>query len=361
MPCTTLSQGRPSHQAGAVPTIFALAMILALAVLAPAARAADAPASWGPLRLLEREIPVGEKRKFSYQLTRTFEGSFLDTAVFVARGQRPGPTLCLVAMIHGDERNGFEVARQVFTATDARALAGTLVALPAANVHGFRTGSRYMPDRRDLNRAFPGSPTGSNTAVIGGIIFGTLRENCTAVIDLHTGSFERGNLPQVRVDLASGQALDLARTFGAPVVMGGAGPRGSLRRELMESGIPTIIYEAGLPLRFEPDEIAAGVQGVRNVMVSLGMLAGKATAPTPADRVFSRSGWVRVPLGQGGVFYPARALGDSVRKGDIIARIYDPFSDQRFDVAATRDGYIVGMAVPQIVFSGYALVHLAQP
>jgi predicted deacylase len=340
--------------------LVALALICLLPGALPAVTAEATAPPWGPLRLLEREIPPGEKRKFSYQLTRTFEGSFLDTAVFVARGQRPGPTLCLVAMIHGDERNGFEIARQAFAGTDARALSGTLIALPAANVHGFRTGNRYMPDRRDLNRAFPGSVSGSNTAVIASIIFGTLRDQCTAVIDLHTGSFERGNLPQVRVDLASAKALDLAKTFGAPVVMGGTGPRGSLRRELMEAGIPTIIYEAGLPLRFEPDEIAAGVQGVRNVMASLGMLAGQPTAPTPPDRVFSRSGWVRVPLGQGGVFYPARALGDSVRKGEVIARIYDPFTDERHGVPATRDGYIVGMAVPQIVFSGYALVHIAQ-
>jgi predicted deacylase len=336
-----------------------LAMALPLLGAGPAA-AADASAAWGPLRLLDREIPPGEKRKFSYQATRTFEGSFLDTAVFVARGRRAGPTLCLVAMIHGDERNGFEVTREVFAGTDAGSLAGTLIALPAANVHGFRTGSRYMPDRRDLNRAFPGSPTGSNSAVIASIIFNTLREHCTAVIDLHTGSFDRGNLPQVRVDLNNERALDLARTFGAPVIIGGAGPQGSMRRELMEAGIPTIIYEAGLPLRFEPDEIAAGVRGVRNVMVGLGMTSGRATPPTPANRVFSRSSWARVPLGQGGVYYPARQAGEDVRKGDIVARIYDPFTDERYDVPSPLDGYIVGLAVPQVVFSGYALVHIAR-
>lgn len=332
---------------------------LAAAALTLLGVAAQAEA-WGPLSILGREVPPGTKRKFSVQTTPTFEGAFLDTAVFVARGRRTGPTLCVVAMIHGDERNGFEVARQVFAGTDAATLAGTLIALPAANVHGFRTGSRYMPDRRDLNRAFPGAATGSNSALVAGIIFGTLRQQCTAVIDLHTGSFDRANLPQVRVDLANAKALALARTFGAPVVLGGAGPKGSLRRELTDIGIPTIIYEAGLPLRFEPPEIEAGVRGVRNVLIDLGMTPGTASAPAPPDRVFAQSRWVRVPVGQGGVYYPARQLGEEIRAGDVIARIAEPFTDEQYTVVAPVAGRIVGLAVPQVVFSGYALVHIAQ-
>ncbi len=314
---------------------------------------------WGSLQLLEREIAPGQKRKFRYQHTQTFEGSFLDTPVFVARGSKPGPTLCLTALIHGDERNGFEIVRESFARIDPARLSGTLIAVPAANVSGFRTGSRYMPDRRDLNRAFPGKAGSDNTALIAGILFSALSEHCDALIDLHTGSFDRANLPQVRVDLANPKALELARRFGATVVLGGEGPKGSLRREMMDAGIPAIIYEAGLPLRFEPMEIEHGVQGVRNVMIGLGMSAGQASAPTPDERIFSKAHWVRVPVGNGGVFYPVRKLGDSVRKGDFIARIFDPFTDERFDLPSPRDGQIIGMAVPQIVFSGYALVHIA--
>jgi hypothetical protein len=333
---------------------------LALSAFACAADAQSAPQEWGALRLLERVIPPGEKRKFSYQASQTFEGAFLDTAIFAARGQQPGPTLCLTALVHGDERNGFEIARIAFADTDARRLSGSLIALPAINVNGFRTGSRYMPDRRDLNRAFPGDPQGSNTSLIASILYGALTAHCSAVIDLHTGSFDRANLPQVRVDLASPRALELARRFGAAVVLGGAGPKGSLRREMMDAGIPAIIYEAGLPLRFEPAEIARGVEGVRNVMIHLGMIAGEATAPTPASHVFASSRWLRAPAGNGGVFYPDRALGDVVRAGEPVAHIDDPFSDVRYQVRAPADGTIIGMAVPQVVFSGYALLHVAR-
>jgi predicted deacylase len=330
-----------------------------IALVCAAAAEADT-SGWGPLVVLERSIAPGTKRKFSYLGTTTFEGSFLDTAVFAARGAKRGPTLCLTALIHGDERNGFEIAREAFAATDPATLAGTLLALPAANIHGFRTGSRYMPDRRDLNRAFPGTTSGSNTALVASIIFTTLREHCDVLVDLHTGSFDRANLPQVRVDLTDARALELARRFGAAVVLGGAGPRGSLRREMMEAGIPSIIYEAGLPLRFEPDEIARGVAGVRNVMVHLGMATGRAAAPTPDARVYSRSAWLRAPVGQGGVFYPDKALGDTVRAGEQVGHIDDPFTEARYPLQAPQDGTIVGMAVPQVVFSGYALLHVAR-
>lgn len=323
--------------------------------------AAEARTDWGPLELLERTIPPGEKLKFSYTRSQTFEGAFLDTVVFAARGSRPGPTLCLTALVHGDERNGFEVARKVFADTDAKQLAGTLLALPAVNMNGFRTGSRYMPDRRDLNREFPGSATGSNSSIIAGILHRTATQYCDALIDLHTGSFDRANLPQIRVDLAHPRALELAKSFGAPVVLGGEGPRGSLRREMMEAGIPAIIYEAGLPLRFEPAEIEKGFEGVRNVMIRMGMIAGRATPSTPDARVYARSRWLRVPLGEGGVFYPVKQLGERIAAGDEIAYVEDPFTDRRFVLRADQAGTVIGLAVPQVVFSGYALVHVAGP
>jgi predicted deacylase len=338
-----------------------LTALLATLLLNGTVLAADTPTpAWGDLELLQRTIPAGEKRKFSFQEVPTFEGSFLNTAIFAARGARSGPTLCLTALVHGDERNGFEVARTAFAGTDARQLSGTLIALPAINVNGFRTGSRYMPDRRDLNRAFPGDTKGSNTSLIAGIVFETIKQHCDALIDLHTGSFDRANLPQVRVDLANPTALELARRFGAAVVMGGAGPNGSLRREVMDAGIPAIIYEAGLPLCFEPEEIAAGVQGVRNVMIHLGMVTGKPSEPTPSSRVYASSRWLRAPVGQGGVFYADKPLGAVISAGEAIAHIDDPFTDERHVVKAESAGTIVGMAVPQVVFSGYALIHVAK-
>jgi hypothetical protein len=100
--------------------LFSALLIAACAVSATPLAAQ----TWGPLALLERSIPPGGKLKFSYMSTPTFEGAFLDTVVFAARGIRPGPTLCLTALVHGDERNGFEIARTAFARVDARELAG---------------------------------------------------------------------------------------------------------------------------------------------------------------------------------------------------------------------------------------------
>jgi predicted deacylase len=335
-----------------------LVVLIALAP-GPAFAAGSAP-TWGALDLLERTVPPGERLKFSYSRGRTFTSAFLDTPVFAARGTKSGPTLCLTALVHGDERNGFEVVRKTFAETDPRSLSGTLIGLPAVNAHGLRTGSRYMPDRRDLNREFPGS-RGSNSAMIADLLFSMLRQNCDAVIDLHTGSLERANLPQIRVDLSDPGALTLAKSFGASVIVGGAGPRGSLRRELMTIGIPTILYEAGLPQRFQPEEIARGVEGVRNAMIHLGMLEGRPTRTTPANRIFSRTTWLRVPVENGGVYYSLKQLGDRVAKGEAVARVEEPFTDESFLVDSDVSGTVIGMAVPQIVFPGYAILHIAQP
>ncbi|MEZ4331688.1 MAG: succinylglutamate desuccinylase/aspartoacylase family protein [Myxococcota bacterium] len=350
-------QPRPSTRVVLSITFAALASIAA-----PIDEGTDgAPKPWGPIQILGRSTAPGDKSRFAYSQTGSFESAFLNTVVFVARGTRAGPNLCLSALVHGDERNGFEVARQTFEEIDPKQLAGTLIALPAVNAHGFRTGSRYMPDRRDLNRAFPGSDGSSNTAVIAAILFQTATRVCDRLIDLHTGSLDRANLPQIRVDLGNPAALEMAKHFGAPVVLGGAGPRGSLRREMTDAGVPTIIYEAGLPLRFEPPEIERGVKGVRNVMIALGMRSGRKGPPTPPRRIFARSRWQRVPLGQGGVFYPTKALGDRITAGELVARIDDPFTDARYEITAEASGTIVGMAAPQIVFSGYALIHVAGP
>lgn len=275
--------------------------------------------------------------------------------VLVAHGARPGPTLCLTAAVHGDELNGFEIAYRTYAGTDTAALAGTLVAVPAVNAFGFRTGSRYLPDRRDLNRFFPGSSRGSIAERLAGVVFEQVVRRCDALVDLHTGSFQRTNQPQIRTDLADARSLALARSFGSGVVLHGRGPKGSLRRAALDAGIPAVIYEAGEPLRFEEAEIQRGVEGVANVMADLGM---SADPPTRRDTVmFRATRWVRAER-VGGVFLSERRPGDRVRGGDLLGTVTDPITHQREEIRAPADGQVIGMAVPQVVLVGYALFHL---
>lgn len=318
--------------------------------------AASAERAWAPIQVLEQTIPVGGTKKFPFMAERTFEGSFLDAPVFVAHGSTPGPRLCVTSAIHGDEINSVEIARRVFASVDAKTLSGTLIVLPAVNSFGFRTGNRYMPDRRDLNRFFPGSADGSIAAIVAHAVFGGVVKDCSHLIDLHTGSNRRDNYPQIRVDGSDPAALALARSYAKGIVVLGAGPKGSLRREAMEAGIKAIIYEAGPPDVFQEEAIRQGVEGVRNVMAHLAMIEAKADPPRAP--VLASSHWIRVPRGQGGIFLPVVALGDSVRAQQRLATITDPLSDGVYEIRADADGTVVGMALPQVVLSGYALFHL---
>jgi predicted deacylase len=323
-----------------------------LAVAAPAQEVAG----WGPFRFLEYSIAPGETAKLGFTLAPSFDASFLDTMIVVVRGVRPGPTLCVTAGVHGDEINGVEIVHRVYARIRGSELAGTLLLVPAVNSHGFRTGSRYLPDRRDLNRYFPGSPSGSTASIIAHAVFEQVRAHCSALIDLHTGSFERTNLPQIRTDIANPAALELAQSFGVGIVLDGKGPGGSLRRAAMDVGIPAVIYEAGQPLRFEEDEIARGYAGIRNVMVQLGMLGGDRAAVAPAQ-VIRRTLWVRA-RNRGGIFLTPRRPGDLVRRGDALGTVTDPITEETDTIRAPVDGIIVGMAVPQVVLAGYALFHI---
>ncbi|MBL8272672.1 MAG: succinylglutamate desuccinylase/aspartoacylase family protein [Xanthomonadales bacterium] len=330
-----------------------LYVLLAATVVLPAQ--AD---EWGPVTISNERIAPGESRRFSFEGTRTFEGAFIDFPVFVARGMRSGPTLCVTAAIHGDEVNSVEIARRAFAGIDAKQLAGTLVVLPAVNASGFRTKNRNMPDRRDLNRAFPGNLNGSVASIVASVVFDGVIRSCSVLVDLHTGSNFRSNLPQIRADTSDPRTLKLARDFGVGIVVAGEGPEGSIRREAMKAGIPAIIYEAGPPYIFLEPEIVRGVEGVNNVMSHLGMTGAKPDAAE--SKMLLRSRWLRVPARQGGVYLPVVRLGDVVAPGQLLANVTDPVTDQVTEIRAPEAGVVIGMALPQVVLSGFALLHVGE-
>ena len=335
----------------------ALLIALLLAEHMPFASTVQAD-DWGSLEILGHTIEPGSRKKFGFASSDTFQGSYLNMPVLVARGSGPGPTLCRTAGIHGDEINGVEIARRAFAGVSANDLRGTLIALPSINAEGVRTGRRYLSDRRDLNRAFPGSEGGSVASLIAHAVFTRVLKYCDALVDLHTASNQRANLPQIRDDLSIDAIREMAIHFGIGIVVGGAGPDGSLRKAAADAGIVAIIYEAGEPLRFQESEIESGVDGIENVMAYLDMIEGR-EIETPAARIYGRSRWIRANPDHAGFFFPDARLGDDVAQGDAIGRIVDPLTDEVFLVTAPISGELVGMAWPQPVLMGYALFHLA--
>jgi predicted deacylase len=309
------------------------------------------------LSLLERTIEPGEKQEFPFLIDRTFESSYVNMPVYVAHGLQAGHRLCVTAGIHGDEINGSEIARRAFAGIDPASLHGTVIMLPMINTAGIRNGERYMSDRRDLNRHFPGSYDGSIASIVARATFDLVTTHCDTLIDLHTGSFLRANAPQIRVTRKNPEALTLARNFGSGIIIFGDGPRGSMRREAFEAGLTAIIYEAAGPHVFDVEAADVGVRGLMNVMNHLEMLPGD-SPEIPDNQVYRRTTWVRTPLGAGGYFFPEVTLGAKVSTGQRLGHLVSPLDNETTVVNATQDGTIIGMARPQIVLSGYALFHL---
>ena len=297
-------------------------------------------------------------QSLSLPITRLVTGAEVDLPVRVVHGREDGPTVWIDAAIHGDEAVGVEVVRQVLADLDPRTLRGTLIAVPIVNVLGFMTGSRYLPDRRDLNRSFPGSARGSLAGRIAHLMMTEVVAKCSVGIDLHTGSDRRTNLPQIRTDLEDPETRRLAEAFAAPVMMHARLRDGSLRHAAREEGAKVLLYEAGEAWRMDPWAIEAGVRGVRRVLAALEMTEPVEEEPPPPSLQSWRSGWVRA---RGtGMLHLEADLGQRVEKGERLGGLFDSFGKRVRLVHADRAGVVVGRTEAPLVSSGDAVVHLAE-
>jgi predicted deacylase len=308
-----------------------------------------------PLLLLDTEIPPGSAQRLAWSATELFEGVPVSTPVLVVNGELPGPTLCLTAAVHGDELNGIEMVRRVLHDIDPSRLSGAVIGVPIVNVQGFRRGSRYLPDRRDLNRYFPGNPKGSAAARIAHSLFTNVIAHCDALVDLHTGSFERANLPQIRADLRNPDVVTLTLGFGSMVVLHSEPTVGTLRHAATMAGIPAVTVEAGGPSQLELAEVKDGVKGIETLLTTLGMVRKMRLWGEP-EPVYYRSSWVRAD--NGGILLADVSLGSTVRKGDLLGTITDPMNNAQTELFSPYSGRIIGMARNQVVMPGFATFHI---
>ncbi|MCC5865370.1 MAG: succinylglutamate desuccinylase/aspartoacylase family protein [Wenzhouxiangella sp.] len=308
-----------------------------------------------PFHLLDETVLPGEFRRLSWSDNQSFAGLEVAVPVLVAHGHRPGPVLCITAAIHGDELNGIEIVRNVMFGINLDDLNGTVVGVPIVNIHGFQRNSRYLPDRRDLNRFFPGNRTGSSASRIAYSFFHSIVVHCDALVDLHTGSLLRTNLPQLRADLNNERIRHLTRGFGATVVLHSAGAEGTLRRAASDIGIPAVTLEAGEPMRFQPDEVSHGVRSIRSLLNHLGMDA-RATLWEEPRPVYYRSSWVRADTS--GILSNRVQLGSAVEEGELLGNITDPITNTRTEVVSPFTGRILGKALGQAVMPGFAIYHI---
>lgn len=312
------------------------------------------------LEIAGNTIAAGARDTVELPAGQLYTHTPLNIPLQVIHGRRAGPCLVVTAGVHGDEINGAEIIRRLLRQQMVNRLAGTLIAVPVVNVLGFISRSRYLPDRRDLNRSFPGSESGSMASRLAYLVRTEVIARATHAIDLHTAAIHRDNLPQIRADLSDPGDDALARAFGLPVVLDSPLIDGSLRAAAREEGVPVITYEGGEALRFNEQAIRAGVKGVIRVMRHLGMLAPtRRGRPTPEPHyIANSSSWMRA--GQDGLFRAAVALGDRVRAGQPLGWISDPFGGAEIAVEAAFSGLVVGRANMPLVHEGEALFHVAR-
>ena len=305
--------------------------------------------------LLGSEVRPGTSTRLAWSPNIQIAGLSQPTPVLVVNGVNPGPTLCLTAAVHGDELNGIEIVRRTVYDLNPEKLSGRVVGIPIVNLPGFQQATRYLPDRRDLNRHFPGSPDGSLADRIAHSLFENVIRKCDMLVDIHTGSQKRTNLPQLRADMNNPDVAAFTRGFDRMAVVHSSGSSGMLRTAAVEAGIRTVTMEAGESHRIQEHQIDAGVNSLTSLLDKEGMISRMFVWGDP-EPVYYDSNWVRVP--NGGILFSEVDLGARVSEGEVLGYVADPITNAQHPIRAISDGRIIGMAVDQVVMAGFAAYHV---
>ena len=308
-------------------------------------------------RIGDRLVRRGTVEQILLKVSEYYTATPVNVPVTVIRGRERGPTLFLTAAVHGDELNGVEIVRRVMTGLVAPDLRGTLICAPVVNRFGFLTHTRYMPDRRDLNRSFPGSPNGHAAARTAAILFREIVARSQYGVDLHTASARRTNLPHVRADMSVRKARRLARAFGTEIIVDSPGLPHTLRAAATRAGIPTIIFEAGETFRFQRNMVDRGVKGIRNILAHLGMI-DHAAKEARFQVIVKVSEWVRST--RGGIADILVRPGEVMYSGHEIARITNPFGREVSSVRSPLTGLVLGTSTVPMVNPGDAICNVAK-
>jgi len=312
-----------------------------------------------PFQIGGREIAPGSRETIHFPVSVLSDHTPVAMPVHVVHGRRPGPTLFVSAAVHGDEIIGVEIVRRLLKRASVGSLRGTLLAVPIVNSFGFINHSRYLPDRRDLNRSFPGSPEGSLASRLADLFLKEVVLRSDVGIDLHSAAVHRTNLPQIRVSPSRAGTMELAEAFGAPLILTSRIRPGSLREAAQESGIDVLIFEGGESLRFDEFAARVGVSGILRVMLKLEMISSRGVAKARVPSIKSTtSAWMRAPAG--GLLRTFRSIGDEVQTGETLGIISDPFGEVEHEINAEQGGLLISRTNLPVVNEGDALFHIAR-
>lgn len=302
-------------------------------------------------------INKGERRIIDLEIARLYDSTEMMMSVEVIQGYDDGPTLFLSGAVHGDEVNGTEIIRRLLALDIMDHIKGTILAVPIVNAYGFNTKSRYLPDRRDLNRCFPGAEDGSLAGRLAHVFTSEIIDKSTHGIDFHTGAINRSNYPQIRACFDQDGVEDMATNFAAPITMNDPLREGSLREYCNTKNIPVLLYEGGEALRFSERAISVAVAGTLSVMAGLGMIEVERDSPSISAKVTAGSNWLRAP--ESGLLVSHKKLGESVKEGEVMGYMTDSFNNEKTEIIAPYDGVIIGATTTPLLNQGDAVYHTA--
>lgn len=308
------------------------------------------------LTINKEEILPGESATVNINVGRLPSGTRINMPTHVFRSEKAGPTLLILAGVHGDEINGIEVIRRcVFNEYFEVLKMGSVIAIPVVNVHGFINYSREVPDGKDVNRSFPGSLQGSLASRVARIITKKILPHVNYIIDIHTGGASRYNYPQIRYTGSDAKSAELAKIFRPPFILQKPVISKSLRKIAKEKNIPIIIYEGGESLRFDGFSIQHAIDGILRITNHLGLTEEEVIERKRVTH-FTKTSWIRAT--QAGLFLWTKSSGQRVIKGEPIGIINDPQGAKSATVVAKTDGYIVGHNNASVVNQGDALFQI---
>jgi predicted deacylase len=313
-----------------------------------------------PLIILDQKIGPG-KTVINLDIAKLHTRTKLEVPVIIQRARKDGPTLLLLAGIHGNEVNGVEIVRQIIKKKYNKPQCGTVICIPVVNVFGFLNQERMFPDGRDLNRMFPGSSKGSLAARFAYYMMKEIVPNVDYIIDFHTGGGSRFNYSQIRVDASDAESLKLAKIFGAKFVIDSRNRDKSIRQAATEKGKKVLLFEGGKSLHLDKQVTRQGVRGAVRVMHHLGLTnfsSEIAEYPEVTEQILiHKSQWIRANYS--GMYRRIVSIGDPINNKEIIGSISDPYGDFERSVKSTHTGFIICSNQAPIVNQGDALVHIS--
>ncbi len=308
------------------------------------------------LRIAGQVIERGQVYDLHLNYSQSYTGISISVPVRVVAARKPGPVVFLCATIHGDELNGIGIIRQVMFDEPLDLERGTVIAVPVVNVLGLESHTRYLPDRRDLNRCFPGSSKGSLSGRLARLIYDEIVRHCDYLVDFHTAAVRRTNYPNIRANLDVPKVRKLAHAFGCELIVHSKGAKGSLRSVAVGRGIPSIVLEAGEVWKIEPGVVEIGARGAFNVLKHLRMLPGEVVKP-PHQIEIRKSVWVRAE--RGGILKFHASPGELVKAGQCLATNFNIFGETQNQIDSPADGVILGMTTMPAVKPGEPVFHIA--